>query len=50
MPAPALRLAVGELAESLLSSLKVLPTVAARTGYAFRNPDLRQALCHVLGR
>ena len=50
LPAPALRLAVGELADSLLSSLKILPTVAVRTGYGFRHPDLRQALQHVLGR
>ena len=50
VPGKALHLALGELAEAVLTSARVLPTVAARTGYVFRHPDLRQALRHVLGR
>jgi uncharacterized protein (TIGR01777 family) len=50
LPRQALHLALGELADSALSSARLVPTVAARTGYAFRHPDLRQALRHVLGR
>jgi uncharacterized protein (TIGR01777 family) len=50
VPRGALRLALGELADAALTSARVLPTVAARTGYVFRHPDLRQALRHVLGR
>ena len=50
VPRGALRLALGELADAALTSARVLPTIAARTGYVFRHPDLRQALRHVLGR
>ena len=50
VPARALHFALGELAEAVLSSARVVPTVAVRTGYIFRHPDLRQALRHVLGR
>ena len=51
IPATALRLLFGELAdELLLSSLRVLPERLRASGYPFRHPTLGQALHHVLGR
>ncbi|CBA15342.1 TIGR01777 family oxidoreductase [Xanthomonas albilineans] len=44
MPASALRLAFGEMAELLLSSQRVLPTRAQQEGYVFRYPQLDAAL------
>jgi len=46
IPAPAfgLRLALGEFADVLLSSQRVLPRVAERTGYDFEYPQLDAAL------
>jgi uncharacterized protein (TIGR01777 family) len=50
-PAAALRLALGEMAdELLLASARVLPERLRETGYQFRQPELEQALRHVLGR
>jgi uncharacterized protein (TIGR01777 family) len=50
-PASALRLAMGEMAdELLLASSRVLPERLRETGYQFRQPNLEQALRHVLGR
>ncbi len=50
-PAPALRLAMGEMAdELLLAGARVLPERLRETGYQFRQPELEQALRHVLGR
>ena len=52
MPAPAfaLRLALGELADTaLLSSQRVLPAIAARSGFGFRYPGLRDALQSIYG-
>jgi uncharacterized protein (TIGR01777 family) len=50
VPAVALRLVLGELADALLlSSAKVLPTRLAGAGYRFRTPDVDTALAHVLG-
>jgi uncharacterized protein (TIGR01777 family) len=43
-PAVALRLALGEMAEMLLTGQRVLPRVAERLGYTWRFPDLRAAL------
>jgi NAD dependent epimerase/dehydratase family enzyme len=51
VPATALRLLFGELAdELLLSSLRVIPERLRASGFAFRFPTLVQALRHVLGR
>jgi hypothetical protein len=51
VPATALRLLFGELAdELLLSSLRVLPERLQASGYPFRFPTLVEALRHVLGR
>jgi uncharacterized protein (TIGR01777 family) len=44
VPAFGLRLAVGEFAEVLLGSQRVLPKVAQRAGYAFHYPVLDEAL------
>ena len=43
VPGFALKLAVGELADSLLTGQRVLPTVAQKNGYHFRYPDIDQA-------
>lgn len=48
VPGFALRLAAGELGESLLWSQRVVPQVALHTGYAFRYPQVEQALRQVL--
>jgi hypothetical protein len=50
-PAFALRLALGEMADSLLlASQKVYPTKLQRLGYRFLYPDLEPALTAVLQR
>jgi uncharacterized protein len=45
MPAPgfALRVAVGEMAESILTGQRVMPARAQALGYHFRYPDINQA-------
>ena len=50
-PAPrfALRLALGEMAEALLASQRVMPEKLNRSGYAFRHPQLKEALESILG-
>jgi uncharacterized protein (TIGR01777 family) len=51
VPAFALRLALGEMADAaLLSSTRVRPERLLATGYRFRFADLESALRHVLGR
>ncbi len=51
VPAPALRLALGEMAdELLLASTRVLPQRLRESGYPFRHPGLEGALRHLLGR
>jgi uncharacterized protein (TIGR01777 family) len=51
VPAFALRLALGEMADAaLLSSTRVRPERLHASGYRFRFPDLEGALRHVLGR
>lgn len=49
-PAVALRLALGEAAESLLVSQRVRPTKALDTGYRFRFPELPAAFGDLFGR
>jgi uncharacterized protein (TIGR01777 family) len=44
VPALVLRLALGELAEELLGSRRVVPARALATGFAFRHPDVETAL------
>jgi uncharacterized protein (TIGR01777 family) len=44
VPAPALRLALGELAEALLRSQRAIPSRLLAAGYRFRFPELQAAL------
>jgi uncharacterized protein (TIGR01777 family) len=48
MPAPLLRLALGELADSLLTGARVLPTRLVAAGFRFRYPTLPEALSGTL--
>jgi len=51
VPAFAARLALGEMADSLLlASARVEPARLAASGYAFRYPELEGALRHLLGK
>jgi len=50
VPAFALRLALGEMAEAVLASTRLRPERLLATGFTFRFPDLASALRHVLGR
>jgi uncharacterized protein (TIGR01777 family) len=51
VPAPALRLVFGEMADvALLGSTRVLPARLQESGYAFRYPELEGALRFLLGR
>lgn len=49
MPAAALRLALGEMAESVLGSARVLPSRLLAAGFRFHEPGLEGALERVLG-
>ncbi|MEZ5417473.1 MAG: DUF1731 domain-containing protein [Vicinamibacterales bacterium] len=44
VPAAALRLALGELADALLTGQRAVPAKALALGYVFRMPDLADAL------
>jgi uncharacterized protein len=51
VPAPALRLALGEMGEvAVLGSARVVPERLTQAGYRFRHPVLEGALRFVLGR
>ncbi len=51
VPAPAARLALGQMAdELLLASARVEPARLRESGYEYRYPELEQALRHLLGR
>jgi len=51
LPAPAARLALGEVADALLlASQRMQPARLKETGYEFRYPELEGALRHLLGR
>jgi uncharacterized protein len=50
VPAPAMRLVLGEFGQDVLASARVVPRRLAETGYEFRHVDLEAALRHVLGR
>jgi uncharacterized protein (TIGR01777 family) len=51
LPAPAfaLRVALGPMAESILTGQRVLPTVAQKHGYHFRYPEIDQAFRGIFG-
>lgn len=48
VPAFALRLLLGEMAEMLLTGQRAVPAAAERLGYRFRHPELREALENIL--
>jgi uncharacterized protein (TIGR01777 family) len=48
VPKTALRIAFGEMSEVLMASQRALPSVAERTGYAFKHPELAGALAAVM--
>ena len=48
VPAPALRLLLGELALELLGSKRVVPAAAEHYGFEFRYPELDGALQEIL--
>lgn len=50
MPEIALRVALGEAADALLASLRVLPHRARDAGYTFRFPELAAALADAVAR
>jgi hypothetical protein len=50
VPAFALRLLLGEMAEEVLGSTRLRPQRLLASGYSFRFPELEGALRHVLGR
>lgn len=52
LPAPAfaLRLALGEMAEMLLGSQRVVPKAALEAGFGFQHPDLEEALRDLLSK
>jgi uncharacterized protein (TIGR01777 family) len=49
VPAPALRLALGELADALLTGQRAVPARASALGFRFEWPTLEPALRHLLG-
>jgi uncharacterized protein len=49
VPKTALRIAFGELSDVLMASQRVVPQVAARTGYRFAHPELDGALAAIYG-
>lgn len=50
VPRFALRVAFGQTADVVLASQRVVPARALATGYAFRHPDLREALEDLCGK
>lgn len=50
VPTPALRLAMGEMADVVLNSTRVMPQALTELNYEFSHPDLIEALENVLRR
>src|SRR5262249_37876721 len=50
VPAPMLRLAVGEVAEFLVTGQRVLPRRALEAGFRFEHPEVEAAFRDLLGR
>jgi len=48
VPRFALHLALGQFADALLESQRVVPTAAEQAGFRFQHPELREALQHLL--
>jgi NAD dependent epimerase/dehydratase family enzyme len=49
MPAAALRLALGEMAGTVLGGARVLPARLQAAGFRYHQPTLASALVHLLG-
>ncbi len=49
MPAPVLRLVLGEFADIVLASQRVVPEIASRAGFTFQYPDLPTAFQQAFG-
>jgi uncharacterized protein (TIGR01777 family) len=49
VPAFALRILYGEMAEIVTTGQRAIPKLATELGYAFRHPDLDEALAVALG-
>jgi len=49
VPAFALRLIFGEMAQVLLASQRAIPDAAQRAGFVFENPDIFAALAQIVG-
>jgi NAD dependent epimerase/dehydratase family enzyme len=49
VPAFVLRVALGEFAEVLLASQRVVPRVALGSGFVFKYPEIHGALAAVVG-
>jgi len=49
VPAFALRLALGEMAEVVLASQRAIPDAAQRAGFVFEHPDIFAALAQITG-
>jgi uncharacterized protein len=50
VPAPALKLLYGEMAQIVITGQRAVPARLTELGYAFRHPELEPALRDVLGR
>jgi uncharacterized protein len=50
VPAPALKLLYGEMAQIVITGQRAVPARLTELGYAFRHPELEAALRDVLGR
>ena len=48
VPAFALRLALGEMAQVVLASQRAIPDAAQRAGFVFEHPDIFAALAQVV--
>jgi NAD dependent epimerase/dehydratase family enzyme len=49
VPAPALRLALGEMSTEILSSCRAVPARLGQAGFEFRYPELGPALAAAIG-
>lgn len=48
VPAPVLRLVVGEFATGITGSCRAVPTALLEAGFTFRHPSIERALDYVL--
>ena len=50
IPAPLLRLCMGEAADLILDSCRVIPAILIKRKFTFKFPDIESALANLLGR